>query len=44
MFRRGKATSGAPICNGMIALPKPKNNGVANINSMIVPCIVKSWL
>ena len=44
MFRRGNATSGAPICSGMIALPKPTNNGVANRNSMIVPCIVNSWL
>ncbi len=23
---------------------KPANSGVANISSMIVPCIVKSWL
>ncbi len=44
MLSRGNATSGAPICSGMIALPKPKNSGVANISSMIVPCIVKSWL
>ena len=44
MFRRGKATSGAPICSGMITLPKPTNSGVANRNSMIVPCIVNSWL
>jgi hypothetical protein len=44
MFRRGNATSGAPICSGMIALPKPKNSGVANMSSMIVPCIVKAWL
>jgi hypothetical protein len=44
MLSRGKATSGDPICNGMIALPNPKNSGVANSSSMIVPCMVKSWL
>ncbi len=44
MLSRGNATSGEPICSGMITLPKPTNSGVANRNSMIVPCIVKSWL
>ncbi|CAM5238520.1 hypothetical protein SHIRM173S_09833 [Streptomyces hirsutus] len=44
MFSRGKATSGAPICSGMIQLAKPANSGVANIRSMIVPCIVNAWL
>jgi hypothetical protein len=44
MFSRGKATSGAPICSGMIALAKPANRGVANKSIMMVPCIVKSWL
>ena len=44
MFRRGNATSGAPICSGMIALANPTNSGVANSSSMIVPCIVNSWL
>ena len=44
MFSRGKATSGAPICSGMIALAKPANRGVANNSSMIVPCMVNSWL
>ena len=43
-FSRGNATSGAPICSGMITFAKPANSGVANISSMIVPCIVKSWL
>ena len=43
-FSRGKATSGAPICSGMSTFAKPANSGVANISSMIVPCIVKSWL
>ena len=44
MFRRGNATSGDPICSGMITLAKPKNSGVANSSSMIVPCMVNSWL
>ncbi len=43
-LRRGKATSGAPICNGMIALANPANSGVANSSIMIVPWTVKSWL
>src|SRR5690606_38603777 len=40
-FSRGNATSGAPICSGMIAFANPANSGVANISSMIVPCIVE---
>ena len=44
MFSRGNATSGEPICSGMIALAKPANSGVANSNSMIAPCMVKNWL
>ena len=44
MFSRGNATSGAPICSGMITLAKPTNSGVAKSSSMIVPCIVNSWL
>ena len=44
MFSRGNATSGAPICSGMITLANPMNRGVANISSMIVPCMVNSWL
>src|SRR3954467_3124608 len=44
MFGRGNATSGEPICSGMMTLPKPTNSGVANSSSMIVPCIVNSWL
>ena len=43
-FSRGNATSGEPICSGMIRLPKAKNSGVANISSISVPCIVNSWL
>ncbi len=41
---RGNATSGAPICSGMMMFAKAANSGVANSSSMIVPCIVKSWL
>jgi len=41
---RGNATSGEPICSGMIRFAKAKNNGVANISSMTVPCMVSSWL
>ncbi|CAB4692640.1 unannotated protein [freshwater metagenome] len=44
MFSRGNATSGEPICSGMITLANPKNRGVAKSSSMIVPCMVKSWL
>src|SRR3954447_7879314 len=44
MLSRGKATSGAPICSGMIALAHPAKAGVAKSSSMIRPCIVKSWL
>ncbi len=41
---RGNATSGAPICSGMISFAKPTNSGVANSSSMIVPCMVNSSL
>ena len=44
MLSRGNATSGAPIWIGISALANPANSGVANSNSMIVPCIVNSWL
>jgi hypothetical protein len=44
MFSRGNATSGEPICSGMIALAKPAKVGVANSSSMIVPCMVNAWL
>jgi hypothetical protein len=44
MFSRGKATSGAPICSGMISLASPTNSGVANSSSMIAPCMVNSSL
>ena len=44
MLSRGNATSGAPICSGMIALANPANSGVANSSSMSVPCMVNIWL
>ncbi len=44
MFSRGNATSGEPICNGMMAFAKPAKVGVANSSSMIVPCRVNVWL
>ena len=44
MLSRGNATSGAPIWSGMTALANAANIGVANISSMIVPCMVKNWL
>ena len=44
MFSRGNATSGEPICSGMISLASPTNSGVANSSSMIAPCMVNSSL
>ena len=44
MLSRGNATSGAPICSGMISFANPTNSGVANSSSMIVPCMVNSSL
>ena len=43
-FSRGKATSGEPICSGSTRLANAKTSGVANSSSMIVPCMVNSWL
>src|SRR3954451_17752326 len=43
-FRRGKATSGAPIWIGSTRLANPNRIGVAYSSSMIVPCMVNSWL
>ena len=43
-FSRGKATSGAPICSGSTRLANPNTTGVAYSSSMIVPCMVNSWL
>ena len=43
-FSRGKATSGAPIWSGTTKLAKANTIGVAKNSSMIVPCMVNSWL
>ena len=43
-FSRGNATSGAPICSGMIRFENAKNSGVAKNSSITVPCMVTSWL
>src|SRR5699024_2037706 len=39
-FKNGKATSLAPICNGIAKFIKPINNGIPAKNIMVVPCIV----
>ena len=44
MLSRGNATSGAPSCSGMMAFAKAAKSGVAKSSSMIVPCMVNSWL
>ena len=44
MLSRGKATSGEPICSGMITLANPAKSGVAKSSNMIDPCMVNSWL
>src|SRR5882724_7938164 len=43
-FSRGNATSGEPICSGSTKFANPKRIGVAYSSSMIVPCMVNSWL
>ena len=43
-FKRGNATSGAPNLQWHQHIRKTREQRVANIRSMIVPCMVKSWL
>jgi hypothetical protein len=43
-FSRGNATSGAPIWMGSTKFANPNRMGVAYSSSMIVPCMVNSWL
>ena len=43
-FMRGKATSRAPICSGITKLKKAARKGMITRNTMMVPCIVNSWL
>ena len=40
VFMRGKATSRAPICSGMMKLKKAALRGMITKNTMVVPCIV----
>jgi hypothetical protein len=43
-FRRGKATSRAPIWIGMSRLKNAAFNGITARKIIVVPCIVKSSL
>lgn len=43
-FSRGKATSRAPICSGIITFIKPMINGMAMNRIMIRPWVVKTSL
>jgi hypothetical protein len=43
-FRRGKATSRAPIWSGTTKLKNATAMGMATRKTIVVPCIVKSWL
>ena len=38
LFKRGKAMSGAPICNGIIQLAKPVAAGIKAAKIMIKAC------
>ena len=40
LFMRGKAMSGAPICNGIIQLARPVSAGMTARKIMIRPCMV----
>ena len=44
VFMRGKATSRAPICKGMIKLKKAALKGMITKKTIVVPCIVNIWL
>jgi hypothetical protein len=39
-FRRGKATSRAPICSGMMKLKNAAESGMTARKIIVVPCIV----
>ena len=43
-FRRGNAMSRAPIMSGIRKLAKPAQTGTTTRKTIVVPCIVKSWL
>ncbi len=42
-WTRGKAIRAAPICSGRMAVTSPSHRGSRKRNTMIVPCMVKSW-
>ena len=43
-LRRGKATSRAPICSGIMKLKKAADSGITARKIIVVPCIVNSVL
>ena len=43
-FRRGKATSRAPICSGMMKLKNAADSGITARKIIVVPCIVNMVL
>ena len=43
LLRKGKATSRAPICSGMIRFIKPVTKGIATKKIMMTPWAVKTW-
>ena len=44
LFNRGSAMSGAPIIIGICQLARPTKAGITAPNTMIRPCMVRSWL
>src|SRR3546814_15565171 len=44
LFMRGSAMSGAPICNGIIQLPRPTKAGMIAPKIITSACMVVSWL
>ncbi len=43
-LRRGNATSRAPIWSGTMKLKNATAMGIPTRNTMVVPCMVNSWL
>ena len=43
-FRRGNATSRAPICSGTRKLKNAAESGMTPRKIIVVPCMVNSWL
>src|SRR5690606_37935377 len=44
LFMRGSAMSGAPICSGIIQLPRPTNAGMIAPKIITSACMVVNWL